>query len=451
MTTNGGAERRLSTQGDGEVARVAVLTLVLLYPCFFSVLPRGLGAGAFMLGCSVVCLFSFGTRWRDKAPPGTLTVIWCALAIFAPVSAAAGHGTIGYAVPLLSLAIFAAIAGSTYRGWVATAFRILVAMCLVHAMATIAFYALPGLYDSLIRPRFFRDSITLLDYRSALTANRAYNATYCAVGFLVTATAALAAPASKLIRRVPLPLVFLFALLLADKRAHLIYSVLALVVMALTFRSRKVRARSIFAVVSGIVVTVWLASTYSGVGESLDRLMGTFDAHDAEEALSGRPLLWRAALDGWSERPLFGWGWGSFTFNWPNGTTVSVIAHNQPLNTAYEGGVVGLTLVVAATLGSVAFTLRNVREATAKQDKRPERATLLSTSLAIQLYFLFYSFTGGELLSKPYTFVIYLMSVGAAFSLASWAPVAGRGPAAATGGLARHSLGSAGTPDGAGG
>ena len=399
------------------VSQVATLVLVLLYPCFFSVLPRGIGQAAFVLGCSLVCLSAFGSwRWTT-APPGALSLIWIMLAVYASASAAAGYGSFAYAVPLFSLAVLTALASGDRRGWVAWAFRVLVAMCLIHAAATILFYAVPGLYESLISPRFFTDSVRPLDYRSGLTSNRAYNATYCAVGFLITSAVALTRARSGVLRAAALPAVFLFALLLADKRAHLLYSVLALVLMALAFNSRRVRVRSLVAGLAGVVIIAGVASVSTGVADSLARLTGTLDAADPEAALSGRPLLWRAALAGWAEHPVFGWGWGSFTFTWPGSTTVSVIAHNQLLNSAYEGGIVGLVLVVAATVGSWAFVLHRTREAVRGDGAHHERAPLLAICLALQTYFLLYSFTGGELLSKPYSFVIYLLSVGAAFSL----------------------------------
>lgn len=75
-----------------------------------------------------------------------------------------------------------------------------------------------------------------------------------------------------------------------------------------------------------------------------------FSRGDADVTLTGRTTIWAYALDAWQERPLLGYGYGSFPTMVQNiGVFESYVpphAHNSQIHTLFEAGVIGTFLLM---------------------------------------------------------------------------------------------------------
>lgn len=98
-----------------------------------------------------------------------------------------------------------------------------------------------------------------------------------------------------------------------------------------TFSARAfLRKLAILVVV--LAVGIWIVGRFLPEA-SLDRML----AFDEYSEGSGRAVKWSIALQKILERPLFGWGWGGYSF-------IGSVLHNTYLTILCDGGIVGLTL-----------------------------------------------------------------------------------------------------------
>lgn len=411
------AESQRSSKG-GQM--VAIAALLLLYPVLGSLLPATLNAATFILGTVAVAANVLLVRsslrtyihpiWIGWSFLGLLTVTSYLVALVPPTV------PLNQAV-IFALSILVAMLLSSFDGWQAPLLKVLVAFLAVHALATIVFAIFPDLYLEVVRPRLFPTPRTLMDYRDALTPNRTQNAVFVGLGLTTSATAMFATlPLRKVgVIRWVWPMIFLLALLLTTVRGPLVYAVLASVLVFVMLQERNGVARAVPVVLVTSVVLFVLSRAFPEIGDSLGRLLSTFEEDDLAVATSGRTELWEHALAGWRDHPWFGSGWRTFEHTYAGSGTTRELAHNQILNSLFETGLLGTGLYVIGAGGSLIIVGRSLRRIVGDSNSGSDRL-FLSVSLAVQIFYLLYANTTGQLLSKPYTFIPYFVAIAIGFA-----------------------------------
>lgn len=133
---------------------------------------------------------------------------------------------------------------------------------------------------------------------------------------------------------------------------------------------------------------------------------------DSTSLTSGRDYIWNLAIKTWNENPIFGVGAANFIDYTGSRTDV----HNSYLQILCEQGIIGFTFYIIALLSSIVYTIRLL-----KKDLDTNLRAYLKVSLASQLTYALYSFTGNphidfcmtmEILSVAITLRIgYLFSI----------------------------------------
>lgn len=398
--------------------QASVVILIALYPIFGQILPTTLALVAYITGTILVLFWFIGNRGWTHYSMGLSGFLWLAFATYVLSNHILVNGVLSPVVLVFVVTVFIMVMVSSAKLDTRLILTILIAMLLVHAIATLTFYVSPQLFDLTVGSRYFHDANIPVDYRSALTSNSGFNAMYCALGLILVATRLILDQVNLASRRVLIGqlIIFATALLLTAKRAHPLFAILVL--LSVYFLARKsAKWLKLFAgSIVSLTILVWVSSRSEGLAISIDRFFQSFESDNLDDLTSGRTFLWAEALAGWQEAKLIGNGWGSFYVEWPNGRTVSVIAHNELLNILYEGGLVGLMLfstpAIIALAAAFHGTITLIRV-------KPPRSSLVAmgSCLAIQGFLLIYGFTTGELLAKSYTFVPYLLSIGMAYSI----------------------------------
>jgi putative inorganic carbon (HCO3(-)) transporter len=130
-----------------------------------------------------------------------------------------------------------------------------------------------------------------------------------------------------------------------------------LVVMALRWSVR-------WALAAGAVILVCAAvfGTVSGTGEA-----DLGSTEDINEASSGRVDLVEGGINLTRDRPVWGWGSGSFgaAFAADNAGSKATVSHTEPLTVAAEQGAIGFIVYVAVVVLSLVVLLRGARESVA--------------------------------------------------------------------------------------
>lgn len=307
---------------------------------------------------------------------------------------------------------------STKRGWIAPAMKIALVMLSVHAIATMLFLLLPGLYDSLVKPIFFPNIASAVGYQSGLTSHYSYNGMLLSAGVLLSTADFVSARRfsrkgqTSPDRKIVLVLLFCLALVATSKRGPLIAVVTATLLTAYICSGKyKAVALLKIAFVVVLVATAFCIAVQfiPQLGNVVLRLqeIGSADASDAD---SGRSLLWDRAIELFQSNPVFGHGWGTYRYYWSGRSDlVTVTAHNVVLNLLAEVGIVGLLIFFVAATPAL-LGLWRMASRIGKLDSHWYMPIYFAFSF--QLFFFVYSFTGSPLYDmESYSFYL-LMSCG---------------------------------------
>jgi O-antigen ligase len=166
------------------------------------------------------------------------------------------------------------------------------------------------------------------------------------------------------------------------------------------------------AVVVGLVGAVLVVVLVGGKGISFDRI--NIDT-------SGRANLVQGGIDLFAERPVWGYGSGSFQHAYAdhreNKDVPVSVSHTEPVTVAAEQGLVGLALYVALIVVAIWTMTAGLR------GRRAGRAAVLAAFVALLVHTMAYA----GFFEDPITWV--LLALGAALASTPFAPAAVRDPA----------------------
>ena len=229
----------------------------------------------------------------------------------------------------------------------------------------------------------------LLDIRygqfSGLVGDRAFAAMAMYVGIAALMSCFLAEKKIKFTDILEL-MILLIGVLLTGKRIvflMLLGCLLCLMFVLGSSRTRKTLGRTIF--VGGVLVVL----AYIFV-PATRILFQRFFSMIGDTTYNGRTAFWGTAFSMINQKPLLGWGMGSFVeYNKLYGTGIRQYAHNMYIEFAAEMGIIGLLLMLALFALYFVTTVRLIRF----NSKRSYDALLLF-SLFAQVGFLIYGLTG---------------------------------------------------------
>lgn len=296
-------------------------------------------------------------------------------------------GYLRFGMTMISLAMLFML--SRYDGWQAYAVRCVSAFSMIHVFATLVFAASNGLYLKLMPGLWGGFPVGTVGgakgYAAGLTSHYSFNGTYCAVALIVQAVLFLfnAPRTPERMLRAALMLVLTFAaLLLTTKRAHALFSALAILVVYYFLSPHKAGTR-LFKALGSLLLGALLFLTAAMLLPALrDGFLRFFEQEDVS---TGRFRAWEYAWRLFLAQPLTGIGWYGFSGYYP----LLVEVHNVYLQILCELGVVGFVLVVPAMFACAVQTLR----AFFSLDDERDRA-LAAASAVVQVFVLMYSLTG---------------------------------------------------------
>ena len=409
-------QKEMVLDAGGHEKMVVIAAVFLLAPALFeALLPYDIRNAMLVFGCIIAGGLFLGHREFDLCAMG-VGLGWLAFAVFALVDRYATGGSLGFSQMALPLAAFAACVSACSTTWLKTALRCVAVMLTIHLVATLSFYALPNLYIGTVKMRFFADSANAIGYQSGLTSHYSDNGFLMVLGLILCASFSLGESRDVRRRWAILAVLFLFGLILTQKRAHLLFGAFSLVCL---FAMTNVKGKTLKFLLLAIVAFVAGSAAVSfvpGVAASFERIVGTFDSGDMAETTTGRIFLWNAAIKGWLASPIVGNGWGSFRYVWPGGNA-SIYAHNEILQLLNDVGVVGLVLFAALALSSFVLAFNNVRYAVQTNAEDSTIRVSAYFSFALQLFLLVYSCTTGGLLQQPLIYISYFFAVAIGLAL----------------------------------
>lgn len=307
------------------------------------------------------------------------------------------------------MVLFAAQGGYSHEDWPNLLLKFFRWGYLVYIVFTIAMF-LNGNLIGFVCNLFPEYEETLLKQYSmgampGLTHHYSTNGMLVSVGTIIYACYALCYRKKK---DIILFLVAVVALLLTGKRAHVVFGLFALYMTYYVYNVDKKQNRVVKSVGIGIVsvMVFFIASHFvPGLAVVADRFA---DAAETGDTTLGRTTVWLKAAETIAQHPLLGMGWEQFSetggWNWN--------IHNIYLQLLVEVGAVGF---LAYCSWFVFFLLASWKNLTYLRIHRNlftvEDTCVVSFSLALQILFLMYGFTGNPLYDQA-MFVPYFVACG---------------------------------------
>lgn len=302
---------------------------------------------------------------------------------------------------------------SVTEEWMPTFVNVAIVLLSLFMVSTIAMYLSPDLAVN-IRNTLLSDLQSYMGYQSGIASHYSINGHFNAMGTIICVTLAAFSKGTAW-KKMPLwvlSALFFWALLLTNKRTAFVCILFVFAILFLTSKATgKIFKIVLFVAIGGYCLLAF-GSSIPGFENLVDRFNEALAANTIDEATSGRGQLWEYALKGFSDSYLIGNGWSSYEFHWPNGYTVSSIAHNELLNSLYEIGLIGTIIMLVCVISTLYATYQMMNSA-----GRSECGVLLRMSFALQVYYCLYGFTMGAILSSPDFFAFYLFAVAIMLAL----------------------------------
>lgn len=278
---------------------------------------------------------------------------------------------------------------STGTRWIEDIARVIVLLGNIHIFSTIILWLFsPGLYNATLY-HFWEGApggVSLNDaYKAGISPHYSSNGIYCAVMVLFYSSKIMAVENKRYNRRlVVLWMASILALLLTTKRAHLLFSILAIMgVYFFVGKGNKTTktVKIIGACLAGAIMILCMVPV-------LPIVQGVIGRFTSDDISTGRFDFWRQAFAIFETNRMFGIGWGEYRFVNIYGTSV----HNTYLQLLCETGIVGLTIFVIAMFTTVRNAIKDYRRM--QHILTHKMKTMLMFSIAVQLFVLAYCMTG---------------------------------------------------------
>ena len=279
----------------------------------------------------------------------------------------------------------------------------------IHVIATYFFLIFPNLYSNFALEVYgyypIGTSNGTLGYTAGLTSHYSSNALYITGCIFALLYLNRCNKKSKIIKI----LLFLAvgALFLTGKRAHILFTILSMIIIFLIDNRKNMRQLINKIIVIAIICLAMLLIIYL----VFPRILSVFQRF--EDGLSGRDEYWGKEIEWFKTSPMTGIGWLQFgqqykVYNY--GTAVNT--HNVYLQLLCECGIVGFTLFIIAIIKSLKTTLIKYTHCDNNEKNK------YYYSLLIQIFFILYCLTGNCLYDN--TLFYYSIASGIGMSIINY-------------------------------
>lgn len=200
------------------------------------------------------------------------------------------------------------------------------------------------------------------------------------------------------------------ALIFTNKRMLFVipFLMLAVFFLIMPVRYRLIRCLCVLLIAGAGLFVLWACIP------ALDPIFARFLTFSDGDFLSGRGELWEYAAQMLAERPLFGFGFGSFNaYAYAAGLRADggrwdYYAHNCYIELPGEAGLVGSLLFAAAFARPLLYTFKLLT----RGDRTADQRQLLLFALYVQIMFWVYSLSG-NVLYYPQQIILWFFAIAA--------------------------------------
>lgn len=284
---------------------------------------------------------------------------------------------------------------------------------------TFVFFLFPNLYISKVVPmlnEYLRDDAIIMMRTNripGLTGHYSTNGIYLSMS-LGAAWAVFMTKEKKTKERfftVIYILGIILALMLIGKRAHLIFSILSVIIVIWVYQIDKKVTRikkMAYIVFSGIIGSIIIINFFPALSNTFNRFIET--AKDGDFLMS-RGIFYKESLRQFINNPILGIGWGSMQL------IIKHNVHNIYIQLLAETGILGFLIYMSLFLYGIYNAIKLIKIIIIRkiQLNSNEKICMLF-SVYYQIFFILYGITGNPLYDEQ-TLWIYMISYGMVLNL----------------------------------
>lgn len=246
---------------------------------------------------------------------------------------------------------------------------------------------------------------------AGLTGHYSTNGMILANGMLIAGTAVLTFDDKKTkLKWYILSAIFVIALFLTGKRAHLLFCFVAIFMAYIVWKGKSSFSNHIvqalgFVLLAGIIIYIAYL-----VNPVVAQVLNRFQNMGEDQNITSRYMFWELAWSNFIQHPFWGIGWGNF-YNL-SGSYFNYFAqvHNVYLQILCENGILVFVLLIGWFARNIYNAIRKSRKFSLVNMENTNCSWLSLFAVAYQVYFLLYCITGNPLYDT-YTYVLYFTTV----------------------------------------
>ena len=301
--------------------------------------------------------------------------------------------------------------------WADYLLKLLLIAYIFYAGCTIIFYFTPDFYLNKVIPLFPKHGKQLMEWYNSgcmpgLTSHYSMNGMFLATGVIISSS--LLFKEKKLnIKWLVLLIFMVIALLWTGKRAHILFSTIAIFFTYIIHTSnvkdkrwKKILINTLRVACVGLLIMI----IFPQLRIFIVRFKETIASNNM---LMGRMKYWKLAVLLFIQNPIFGIGWGKYhVISATSPITYSTLnhAHNVYLQLLAETGIIGFSLYMIWFIGILFTTIKLYKKIRITTKEISSKIKFhLSYSLGFQVFFLLYCVTGNPLYDEE-MFVPYFLA-----------------------------------------
>lgn len=250
-------------------------------------------------------------------------------------------------------------------------------------------------------------------YRAGIASHYSENAMIMAVGLIVFSSFFIAYMGRikkiKCIKYIVLMLVLVTGILLTAKRAHLLFSFMAILMVYFIYKP-EMRKKNFFRILLIFGIVIALFSALARMIPTVSYIYERFTTAGEDQESQTRFEMWKLAINNFKEHPLLGIGWGGFKYEFHDHLYNPAVrderyaflnAHNVYIQLLCECGIVGLLLFLGNAIflfiKSILLFKRKIIQYTTEYE-------IAVFSIIMQTFFYLYCLTGNCLYDMMFSY-----------------------------------------------
>lgn len=297
--------------------------------------------------------------------------------------------------------------------WHNTAIRYMLFFSALHALLTLFSYVFPAGFNSIVLPilpsqiKFDINRFMSNGFYAGITNQISINAFYISVGVSILFSTILTKKKNLSKKEILLIAVLFIALLLTGKRGHLFANIISMIFIAGMYAKIKGKnfigkTLKVVVLLSSLlfVIIIIFPETAAPITRFLEKKDG--------DITSGRTELYLNALDLFLQKPIFGWGTGTFSNIYGTGN------HNIIFQLLSENGIIGFVTYTVFLLFNFIYTIKQLKKNYSIGNRENDKFYLFS--IYTQVFFIAYGLSG-NVLNDEYILMVYVIAVAIPFNL----------------------------------